>query len=118
MRRNLSGIYIFDTLPQDDGRRKPTCIEDCTAGTRLSWLEGLAPEALKNTAEHMNEVLEKLWDMLTPEERSLFGDKLSVCVCKDSPADIDRSCRLVRFLADAAGIYAPGSEADPNEKDI
>ncbi len=30
LRRDLSGIYIFDKLPQDE-TRKPTCIEDFAA---------------------------------------------------------------------------------------
>ena len=40
LRRNLSGIFIFDKL---EGEEKPipTCIEDCTPETRLKWLEGL-----------------------------------------------------------------------------
>ena len=37
LRRNLSGIFIFDKL---EGEEKPipTCIEDCTPETKLKWL--------------------------------------------------------------------------------
>jgi hypothetical protein len=34
-RRNLSGIYIFDVLP-DDERRQPTCFEDCTEESKMN----------------------------------------------------------------------------------
>ena len=36
-RRNISGIYIFDQFP-DEGKRQPTCIEDCQQETRRAWL--------------------------------------------------------------------------------
>ena len=52
MRRNLSGIYIFDTLEGDE-RREPTCIEDCNPETRTKWLESLEKEALIRTCEHL-----------------------------------------------------------------
>lgn len=44
-RRNISGIFIFDTLPQDN-RRKPTCIEDCSEQTRVKWLRSLENESI------------------------------------------------------------------------
>lgn len=61
MRRNLSGIYIFDTLPGDE-RREPTCIEDCTPETRSEWLNKLEKEALINTCEHLCDCLKTIGD--------------------------------------------------------
>lgn len=45
LRRNLSGIYIFDKLEGDE-KSLPTCIEDCNPETRQAWLEGLEKDAL------------------------------------------------------------------------
>ena len=38
IRRNISGIYIFDKFPSDE-RHRPTCVEDCQMATRKKWLE-------------------------------------------------------------------------------
>ena len=51
-RRNLTGIYIFDTFPGEE-KRKPTCIEDCQEQTRKEWLNSLEKEALINTVERL-----------------------------------------------------------------
>lgn len=34
LRRNLSGIFIFDKLEGEE-KSTPTCLEDCTPETRL-----------------------------------------------------------------------------------
>jgi hypothetical protein len=60
-RRNLSGIYIFDTLPGDE-RRKPTCFEDCTEEKQQEWLDSLTPEALKNLSIGLGKTLRKIGD--------------------------------------------------------
>ena len=60
-RRNLSGIYIFDTFPGED-KRQPTCIEDCQEETRKNWLESLEKESLINTVEHLCETLRCISD--------------------------------------------------------
>lgn len=61
-RRNLSGIYIFDTLPGDK-RRQPTVFEDCTQEKQQEWLDSLTVEALKNLAKMLGEKLRDLGDM-------------------------------------------------------
>lgn len=122
-RRDLSGIYIFDTLPQDT-RRKPTCLEDCTESTRLIWLRAQTPECLARTAEILNECLDALWRMLEPDEQREVEDacgRKPRCdvdgdTAEDAARDINRFCLLVRRLADMSGICAPGSEADPDHK--
>lgn len=60
-RRNLSGVYIFDTLPGDE-RRQPTCFEDCTEEKQQEWLDSLTTEALKNLAKHLGEKLRTIGD--------------------------------------------------------
>lgn len=122
-RRDLSGIYIFDTLPQDK-RRKPTCIEDCSEQTRIKWLRSLDNEALKETAKHLNERFCELWKMLKPEEHNILEEN-----CHGKPfceihstadlnvREINWFCKLFRCVADMASICAKGSEADPDYKD-
>ncbi len=60
-RRNLSGVYIFDTLPGDD-KRKPTCFEDCTEEKQREWLDSLTPEALKGLSMQLAITLRKIGD--------------------------------------------------------
>lgn len=60
-RRNLSGVYIFDTLAGDD-KRKPTCFEDCTEEKQKEWLDSLTPEALKNLSLQLGKSLRTIGD--------------------------------------------------------
>ena len=60
-RRNLTGIYIFDTFPGEE-KRKPTCIEDCQEQTRKEWLDSLEKEALINTIEHLCSTIREISD--------------------------------------------------------
>lgn len=50
MRRNLTGIVIFDKLEGDD-KRKPTCLEDCNKETLDKYLNGLEKETLINLSK-------------------------------------------------------------------
>ena len=71
-RRNLSGVYIFDTLPGDK-RRQPTVFEDCTQEKQQEWLDSLTTDALKNLAKMLGEKLRDLGDMfdiMSGEEES------------------------------------------------
>lgn len=60
-RRNLSGVFIFDTLPGDE-RRKPTCFEDCTEEKQQEWLDSLTPEALKGLSLQLAKTLRTIGD--------------------------------------------------------
>lgn len=71
-RRNLSGIYIFDTLPGDE-RRKPTCFEDCTEEKQDEWLESLSSEAVKSLSKQLAKTLRTIgdqFDIMCGEEES------------------------------------------------
>lgn len=58
MRRNLSGIYIFEQFEGED-KRQPTCFEDCTEATQDKWLDSLEKEALKSLAKKLaNKLIE------------------------------------------------------------
>ena len=60
-RRNLSGVFIFDTLPGDE-RRQPTCFEDCTEEKQQEWLDSLTHEALKNLSIQLGKSLRTIGD--------------------------------------------------------
>jgi len=60
-RRNLSGVFIFDTLP-GDVKRQPTCFEDCTEEKQQEWLDSLTPEALKNLSIQLGKTLRQIGD--------------------------------------------------------
>lgn len=116
-RRDLSGIYIFDTLPQDE-RRKPTCLEDCTESKRLEWLDAQHPECLSRVAGHLNETFGHIWDELRPEERNMIRDAhgcmphCDTSLHKSSTIhDINRFCKLIRYIAEHTGLCAATSEA-------
>lgn len=63
LRRNLSGLFIFDKLEGEE-KPTPTCLEDCTPETRRKWLEGLEKEALINCIEHLCETINEFSELL------------------------------------------------------
>lgn len=65
-RRDLSGIYIFDTFPNEE-RRKPTCIEDCQQETRRKWCMEQTKDCLRETIKMLADSLKELADYLQQE---------------------------------------------------
>ena len=63
MRRNLTGIYIFDKFEGEE-KRQPTCFEDCQESTQDRWLNSLEREALINLAKHLGKTLKDIGDQL------------------------------------------------------
>lgn len=63
MRRNLTGIYIFDKFEGEE-KRQPTCFEDCQEGTQDKWLEGLEREALVDLAKRLGKTIKDIGDQL------------------------------------------------------
>lgn len=61
MRRNLSGIYIFDKLAGETSSH-PTCFEDCTEETQDRWLESLEREALIDLAKKLGKTIRTIGD--------------------------------------------------------
>lgn len=124
IRRNISGVYIFDTLPAD-ARRQPTCIEDCRENTRLSYLHTLSEEELRDLGRHLNKCFNSLWSLLTDDEQRRISDitlHRTVCVTtcalrEDLIDEVNRFCRLLRVIADVAGISARGSEFDRRQRE-
>lgn len=66
-RRDLSGIYIFDTFPNEE-RRKPTCIEDCQQETRRKWCMEKTKDCLRETIKMLADSLKELADYLQQEK--------------------------------------------------
>lgn len=63
MRRNLTGIYIFDKLDGEE-KRQPTCFEDCNESTQDKWLEGLEREALVNLSKQLGKTIKNIGEQL------------------------------------------------------
>lgn len=63
MRRNLTGIYIFDKFEGEE-KRQPTCFEDCQESTQDKWLEELDREALVNLAKQLGNTIKNIGDQL------------------------------------------------------
>lgn len=63
MRRNLTGIYIFDKFEGEE-KRQPTCFEDCQESTQDRWLRSLDKEALVNLAKKLGETIKLIGDQL------------------------------------------------------
>ena len=61
IRRNLSGVYIFEKFEGEDNR-EPTCFEDCTEETQDKWLASLDNDALKDLSKHLANTLIEVAD--------------------------------------------------------
>ena len=58
-RRNLSGIYFFDTFPNEE-ERQPTCFEDCTIEKQEEILNSKDPEWNKALVLLLSRTLKEL----------------------------------------------------------
>lgn len=63
IRRNLTGIYIFDKFENEE-KRQPTCFEDCQEETQNNWLESLEREALIDLAKKLGKTIKDIGDQL------------------------------------------------------
>lgn len=116
-RRDLSGIFIFDTLPGDN-KRKPTCIEDCTPEKRRKWCLAQTQEALRDTIKKEAEAFTELCDYLLKEKCITDEQRLSLLDTMDSAVErsrynwaiheladqVDFVCSKLVMLADACGV--------------
>ena len=71
-RRDLSGIYIFDTFP-GESKRQPTCIEDCQPETRRKLLLTKSKEWLRDCIEQLAKTFKETTDYLV-SEKCVTGD--------------------------------------------
>ena len=116
-RRDLSGLYIFDTFPGEE-KRKPTCIEDCQEQTRKEWCLSKGEEYLHNTIAHLVKTFKELTEYLvsegclTEEQRAKFigmADRNEEA-SETTPtplalsAYVDFFCEKITTLADFCGV--------------
>lgn len=113
IRRNISGIYIFDKFPNEE-KRQPTCIEDCQQETRREWCMGMDKEALRNTIGMLAESFKELCNYLVDEKCISLETKIEFFAmidrnvnkskwnwAKHELADqVDFFCEKVRMVAD------------------
>jgi len=117
IRRDLSGIYIFDKFPTDE-KRKPTCIEDCQQETRRTWCLSNDKDCLRSTismlADSFNDMCEYLESekCLTAEQHAQLEVKIAEQVkmsnmnwsLEELAEQVDTICRQLTMLADHCGV--------------
>ena len=116
-RRDLSGIFIFDTFPGEE-KRKPTCIEDCQQETRRKWCMSKTPDYLRDTIKILADTIKDICNYLvdekcvTDEQRTQIVGMIDYHVNRSKQnwglhelADqVDFFCEKVVLLADACGV--------------
>ena len=116
-RRDLSGIYIFDTFPTDK-KRQPTCIEDCQQETRRKWCMAQTQECLRNTIKYLAQTFKETTDYLVSEKCVTDEQRTEFFVMIDRNVErskynwavheladqVDFFCEKVTLLADACGV--------------
>lgn len=116
-RRDLSGIYIFDTFPSEE-KRQPTCIEDCQQETRRKWCMAQTQDCLRDTIKHLSHTFKETTDYLvsekcvTDEQRTEFFKMIDRNVERSKynwavhelADQVDFFCEKVTMLADACGV--------------
>ena len=116
-RRNLSGIYIFDTFPGEK-KRQPTCIEDCQQETRRKWCMAQTQDCLRDTIKHLAQTFKETTDYLVSENCVSFEQRMEFFKMIDRNVErskynwavheladqVDFFCEKVRLLADACGV--------------
>lgn len=109
LRRNLSGIYILDTL-EGERKRKPTCIEDCNDETRREWLRSLEPKARIDTANVLCDAIlgvagyAQSMGMIESESREILCREVENRRGDGALDNLLKLCDLLRLLGDRLGI--------------
>lgn len=116
-RRDLSGIYIFDTFPNEE-KRQPTCIEDCQQETRRKWCMAQTQNCLRNTIKILAQTFMDTTDYLVSENCVTDKQRTEFFAMIDKGVDrakwnwavheladqVDFFCEKVTLLADACGV--------------
>ena len=116
-RRDLSGIFIFDTFPGESHRR-PTCIEDCQTETRRRLLLTKSTEWQRDCIVKLAVTFKDLCNYLVTEhcvsdeqrteffkmiDRNVERSKYNWAV-HELADQVDFFCEKVVLLADACGV--------------
>lgn len=121
-RRNINGIYIFDTFPSE-AHRSPTCVEDCQPSTRRAWCITKDKEYLRNAIGELADSFRDLVAYLYAEEcvndeqrkelervANNIVDRSKWNWAEHELADqVDVICEKIRLLADACGVVKGGA---------
>lgn len=116
-RRDLSGIYIFDTFPNEE-KRQPTCIEDCQQETRRKWCMAQTKDCLRETIKQLAQTFKEITDFLVNEKcvSKEYREEMFAMIDRNVKrsewnwavhelADqVDFFCEKVTLLADACGV--------------
>lgn len=122
-RRNISGIYIFDTFPNEE-HREPTCVEDCQQSTRRAWCMTKTPEYLCETIKMLNQSFTELCEFLHEDE--YLNDEQFGILCEISRNSIERTkptydiqwlCEEVDFISGKITLLADCSGTVKGDKE-
>lgn len=116
-RRDLSGIFIFDTFPNEE-RRRPTCIEDCQQSTRREFCLKHSQDYLRNVIVALADTFKSICNYLVDEkcvneeQRTEFFEMIDRNVERSKynwavhelADQVDFFCEKVVLLADACGV--------------
>ena len=116
-RRNLSGLFIFDTFPGED-KHHPTCLEDCQQETRREWCLAQTQERLRLAIEYLARTFKELVDYLVDEKvvndeqrKKLFAmidrnmkNSEQDWTLRELADQVDFFCGKVTMLADVCGV--------------
>ena len=116
-RRDLSGIFIFDTFP-NEVERQPTCLEDCQQETRRAWCMTKTPDYLRGTITLLADTFKEITNYLVKEhcvtklqreelfemiDRNVERSKLNWAL-HEMADQVDFFCKKIRLLADTCGV--------------
>ena len=116
-RRDLSGIFIFDTFPGEE-KRQPTCVEDCQQETRRNWCMSKTPDYLREAINLLAGTFKDITNYLvnekcvTDEQRTGLFEMIDRNVERSKynwalhelADQVDFFCEKIRLLADACGV--------------
>lgn len=104
-RRDLSGIYIFDTFPGEK-KRQPTCIEDCQQETRRKWCMAQTQDCLRETISILAKTFKAMTDYLVSEKCVSFEQRMELFKMIDSNVARSKYKWAVHELADQVDFFA------------
>ena len=116
-RRDLSGIFIFDTFPGEE-KRQPTCVEDCQQKTRRDWCMSKTPDYLREAINLLAGTFKDITNYLvnekcvTDEQRTGLFEMIDRNVeqskynwaLHELADQVDFFCEKIRLLADTCGV--------------
>ena len=103
-RRDLSGVFIFDTFPGEE-QRKPTCIEDCQQETRRKWCMSKNPDYLRETIKILADTFKDLCNYLVDEKCVADEQRTEFFAMIDRNVERSKYNRGLHELADQVNFF-------------